>query len=285
MKPNSLWLCALVALVSCANSPTEAGPTAESSPSVAVMETSSVDSNAGSTPDPLKASFAEVTGSIAGDVGVAIATEGGIRSFGSWKVGPAWSTIKVPLAIAALRRSTKEASPFVPLAIQDSDNPAALQLWMQLGNPEEAAQAIGNVLKEGGDAATTVESESKRPDASVVGQTQWSVAAQATFMAALPCLPNSESVITDMKSLAANQQWGLALRPDSAVKGGWGPSLEKAYLVRQVATITTPDGNLGVALAALPQDGSFDSAVAHIGKLAEWVGEHLDAFAARKCAP
>jgi hypothetical protein len=287
MKLTPLWLCALVALAGCGNGPTEAGSKAESSSSAAGMENSPLNSNAGSagdsTQDPLEASFAELTGSIAGDVGVAIAAEGGVRSFGSWTAGPAWSTIKVPLAIAALRHSAEGATPFVPLAIRDSDNSAAEKLWIQLGDPKEAAQAIGAVLREGGDSVTRVEAERKRPDFSVIGQTEWSVADQATFMGALPCLPNSDQVLADMKNLAANQQWGLALRPDSAVKGGWGPSLEKAYLVRQVATITTPVGHLGVALSALPQDGSFDSGVAQIGKLAEWVGEHLDAFAAKKC--
>jgi hypothetical protein len=289
MKLSPLSLCALLALAGCAGSAPASEQSAESSPPAATTENSSVDSSAApsaanSSADPLDASFAEMTGSIVGDVGIAIASESGVRPFGSWTVGPAWSTIKVPLAIAALRHSAQEASPYVPLAIRDSDNTAADKLWSQLGQPQDAAEAVGAILKETGDTTTIVESARKRPDFSVFGQTEWSVVNQASFMAALPCIPNSESVLTDMKSLAGNQKWGLALRDDASVKGGWGPSPEKAYLVRQVATITTENGHLGIALSASPQDGSFDSGVAQIGKLAQWVGEHLDAFTPKKCS-
>ena len=289
MKLVVFSLCALLALTGCAKSAPASEQSAESSPLSAATATSSVDSSAApsvvnSGADSLDASFAEMIASIAGDVGIAIASESGVRPFGSWTVGPAWSTIKVPLAIAALRHSAQEASPYVPLAIRDSDNTAADKLWTQLGQPKEAAAAVGAILKETGDTSTTVESERRRPDFSVFGQTEWSVINQASFMAALPCIPNSESVLTDMKNLAGNQQWGLALRDDASVKGGWGPSPEKNYLVRQVATITTEDGHLGVALSALPQDGSFDSGAAQIGQLAQWLGDHLDAFTPKKCA-
>ena len=284
MKIPALLFCALAALSGCSDQ-SVATDTATTTAGNSSGGPSSTPPAAGPTADnTLDVSFAEMIASIPGDVGLAIATESGVRSFGSWTVGPAWSTIKVPLAIAALRHSAAEASPLVPLVIQESDNPAAEKLWAQLGTPEEAAQAVGAVLREGGDGATTVESKRKRPDFSIFGQTEWSVGDQATFMAALPCLPNSEPVVTDMKKLAGNQQWGLALRGDASVKGGWGPSPEGAYLVRQVATITKDGGHVGVALSALPQDGGFDTGVAQVGKLAEWVGEHLDAFTPKKCA-
>jgi hypothetical protein len=289
MKRSTVAICTLIFLTGCAKSVPAADQRLDSSLPAATANGASESSGvapslANPSSDPLEASFSEFSSTISGQVGVAIATDNGVRSFGSWTVGPAWSTIKVPLAIAALRHSKEEASPLVPLVIQESDNPAAEKLWAQLGTPEEAAQAVGAILSEGGDTATTVESERKRPDFSVFGQTEWSVGDQATFMAALPCLPSSEPVLTDMKKLAGNQQWGLALRGDTSVKGGWGPSPEGAYLVRQVATITSAGGNIGVALSALPQDGSFDSGVAQVGKLAEWVGEHLDAFTPKKCA-
>lgn len=283
MKLTALVLCALLLVPGCATS-TQASEqttnpslaaTDESSPEVPVTATSNADS--------LDGSFAELSSEIPGEVGVAITTEGGVRSFGPWAGGVAWSTIKVPLAIAALRHSAEEASPLVPLAIRDSDNTAAEELWAQLGEPTEAAAAVGAVLREGGDTSTAVESERKRKEFTAFGQTNWSVVDQATFMAALPCLPSSEPVINDMSNVAGNQQWGMALRPDAATKGGWGPSPEGAYLVRQVATVTTENGHFGVALSALPQDGSFDSGVAQVGKLAEWVGQHLGEFTARKC--
>jgi hypothetical protein len=287
MKLTALALCALLLVPGCARSTQASELTTD--PSLAATDESSPGSSpevpvtATSNVDSLDGSFAELSSAIPGEVGVAITTDGGVRSFGPWAGGVAWSTIKVPLAIAALRHSTEEASPLVPLAIRDSDNTAAEELWAQLGEPTEAAEAVGAVLREGGDTSTAVESERKRKEFTAFGQTNWSVVDQATFMAALPCLPNSEPVLDDMSNVAGNQQWGMALRPDAATKGGWGPSPEGAYLVRQVATVTTENGHLGVALSALPQDGSFDSGVAQVGKLAEWVGQHLGKFTARKC--
>lgn len=289
MKLASLTFCLLLILTGCSrNTPVE-GQSVGSLPSTMEAETSELttgksQSAATSKADSLEDSFADVSSAIQGDVGVAIATNSGVRSFGPWTRGPAWSTIKVPLAIAALRHSPKQASPLVPLAIRNSDNVAAEELWAQLGQPDEAAEAVGVILREGGDSLTRLETQRTRgPKYTAFGQTDWSVADQAVFMAALPCLADSEPVITDMKSLAANQQWGMALRTDTAAKGGWGPSPEDAYLVRQVATITTPEGHLGVALSALPQDGSFDTGIAQVGKLAEWVGRHLGEFAAKRC--
>jgi hypothetical protein len=288
MKLTALALCALLLVPGCARSTQASEQTTD--PSLAATDESPPGSSpevpvtaATSNADSLDGSFGELSSAIPGEVGVAITTDGGVRSFGPWAGGVAWSTIKVPLAIAALRHSAEEASPLVPLAIRDSDNTAAEELWAQFGEPTEAAEAVGAVLREGGDTSTAVESERKRKEFTAFGQTNWSVVDQATFMAALPCLPNSEPVINDMSNVAGNQQWGMALRPDAATKGGWGPSPEGAYLVRQVATVTTENGHLGVALSALPQDGSFDSGVAQVGKLAEWVGQHLGEFTARKC--
>jgi hypothetical protein len=289
VKLIALSVCVLLILTGCSRHSHSERQSAD--PRASSMEAKSSDATSGNDQspvdpeaDPLEDSFAKVNSNIPGIVGVAIATDSGVRSFGPWVHGPAWSTIKVPLAIAALRHSAETASPFVPLAIRDSDNFAAEDLWAQLGQPNDAAEAVGAILKEGGDDLTKVETQRKRgPRYTAFGQTDWSNANQATFMAGLPCLSDSEPVMTDMKSLAAKQQWGMALRTDAAAKGGWGPSPEDAYLVRQVATITTSDGYLGVALSAQPQDGSFDSGVAQIGRLAEWVGAHLDAFTAKKC--
>ncbi|MDQ1322569.1 MAG: hypothetical protein QG655_3817 [Actinomycetota bacterium] len=288
MKLTALALCALLLVPGCARNTQASEPTPD--PTLAAT----TDENSPGSPpevptatpnvDALDSSFGELSSAIPGEVGVAIATDGGVRSFGPWAGGVAWSTIKVPLAIAALRHSAEDASPLVPKAIRDSDNTAAEELWAQLGEPTQAAAAVEAVLKDGGDTATAVESKRKREEFTPFGQTNWSVVDQATFMAALPCLPESEPVISDMSNVARNQQWGLALRPDAATKGGWGPSPEGAYLVRQVATIMTENGNLGVALSALPQDGSFDTGVAQVGKLAKWVTEHLGEFTARKCS-
>ncbi|MCV7335582.1 MULTISPECIES: hypothetical protein [Mycolicibacterium] len=231
----------------------------------------------------LQQSFEEVAAGIAGDVGVAIASGDGVQSFGSWKNGPAWSTIKVPLAIAALRHSDESAAPLVIPAIKASDNSAAEALWAQLGQPSEAAQSVGAVLKEAGDASTVVQSEKTRSEFTAFGQTDWSLANQAAFMSKLPCLSQSDSVIDDMRNVGDNQQWGLAGKANAAVKGGWGPSPEGNYLVRQIALVETGSGLVGIAVAALPSNGAFQTGLTQVDALAKWVIDHLGAFPATRC--
>ncbi|MEX3650084.1 hypothetical protein [Mycolicibacterium porcinum] len=233
--------------------------------------------------DDLQRSFEAVSSAIAGDVGVAIASANGVQSFGSWKTGPAWSTIKVPLAIAALRNSQEAAAPFVDPAIRNSDNAAAEALWAQLGQPAQAAASVGAVLAEAGDTLTIVESERKRSEFTAFGQTDWSLVNQATFLSKLRCLSPNDSVIDDMGDVAGNQQWGLAGKDHAAVKGGWGPSPEGAYLVRQIALVETESGFVGIALAAQPSDGGFQTGSTQLDTLSAWVLDHLGSFPGVHC--
>ncbi|MEY8019093.1 hypothetical protein [Mycobacterium servetii] len=235
------------------------------------------------TADGLQQSFEAVSTAIAGEVGVAIASGNGVRSFGSWTTGPAWSTIKVPLAIAALRHSNKAAAPLVVPAIRDSDNAAAEALWGQLGQPSQAAQSVGAVLAEAGDTATVVQSEKTRSEFTAFGQTNWSLANQAKFMSKLPCLNQSDAVVNDMRSIGGNQQWGLAGSANAAVKGGWGPSPEGSYLVRQIALVKTDSGAVGIAIAALPSDGGFQTGTAQLDALSKWVVDRLGSFPGVQC--
>lgn len=233
--------------------------------------------------DPLHASFAEFSSSIPGAMGVAIAGGNGVGIFGQWLEGPAWSTIKVPLAVAGLRQADESTTALVSRAIEQSDNIAAEAIWSRLGDPDTAADAVQTILREAGDTDTVVQSERIRPEFTAFGQTIWPVGAQARFAAALPCLAASDTVLADMRDLAVDQRWGLANRADTATKGGWGPTESGSYLVRQLAAITTDTGTLGVALAVAPTDGRFATGVEHIGRLAAWVEEHVGIFEGRKC--
>jgi hypothetical protein len=262
-------------------------PTVDTAPSNPVLGPESAtlpDRPATSTEsDPLEASAAELIASIPGEVGIAIASADGVRVYGSWTVGPAWSTIKVPLAVAGLRSSYGAAQPLVPLAIRDSNNEAAERIWSELGPPVDAAKSVQSVLRDGGDTSTIVQSQRVRPEFTAFGQTLWSTNDQAQFASSLPCLEASETVLNDMRSLATNQQWGLALRADTASKGGWGPSEAGAYLVRQLAVITTQSGNVGVALAATPSDGTLETGIDQVRELSDWLGRNLDKIPGKAC--
>ena len=70
---------------------------------------------------------------------------------GEWSTGTAWSTIKVPLAIAGLRETDPpEVTEAMRAAITQSDNDAAESIWASLGDPATAATKSRAVLAEAG---------------------------------------------------------------------------------------------------------------------------------------
>lgn len=232
--------------------------------------------------NPLKASFGELAGSIPATVGIAFAPVGGdpVSTLGAWSTGVAWSTIKVPLAIAALRVDRDTAQPLVVKAITQSDNAAAEQLWSQLGSPDQAAPQVQNILREGGDATTTVESRRLRPPFTAFGQTQWTLGLQARFAAHLPCLADAGPIVELMRQLIPEQRWGLAAA-GAAAKGGWGPGRAEGYLVRQFGIVPTDSGAVGVALAA--DASTFDAGRDAVERMAQWVIAHKAELPAGRC--
>src|SRR4051794_29666211 len=99
----------------------------------------------------LAQSFAAYGAPLPGTVGLAYLPVGGkgVVTLGDWTRGVAWSTSKVPLAIAALRAAREAAEPYVTEAISRSDNAAAERLWSMLGPPAAAAVAVEAVLRGG----------------------------------------------------------------------------------------------------------------------------------------
>ena len=143
------------------------------------------------TPPQLEASFEELAAAVPATTGIAIARPGitEVYSLGRWSGGVAWSTIKVPLAIAALRNDRARANDLVVKAITESDNHASEQLWSELGEPADAARLVQAVVAEGGDTATVVESRRLRPGYTAFGQTQWPLASAGSVRRA-SCLPS-----------------------------------------------------------------------------------------------
>ena len=226
----------------------------------------------------LEASFEQLSAAVPADVGIAIARPDRTYSLGRWWSGVAWSTIKVPLAIAALRSDSLRAKDLAAKAITESDNGASEQLWSGLGDPAEAARRVQDIIAEGGDTATAVESRRLRRGYTAFGQTQWTLQRQARFAAELPSIPDSADVIELMKRLTTAHQWGLAAK-GIAAKGGWGPAVRGDYLVRQFGIVPTPSGQWGVALAAQVHDGVFETGVDVINTLSEWLLSRLPGLA------
>lgn len=236
------------------------------------------------TIDGLAASFDEMTASLpSGEVGVALFNGQQASSFGTWTSGAAWSTIKVPLSIAALRVDQESADALMQRAISQSDNAAADRMWNMIGDPQTAANAVGAILREGGDTGVAVQSQQVRPPYSPYGQTDWPADQAALFGFRLPCIAGADSVIAQMRALGGNQQWGLASFADVAAKGGWGPGPDGGYLVRQIALVTNHSGTFGVSISAKPADGSFDTGTAMLDSLGAWVDQRRDKIPGGHC--
>lgn len=228
----------------------------------------------------LQTSFAQLTSVYSAD-SIGVAVTGGQQTllFGGWTSGAAWSTIKVPLSIAAMRADPDAARSSMVQAITQSDNAAAEQLWYQLGDAAAAANAVQGILAEGGNPTVLVQSQQVYPPYSPYGQTMWPLDQAAVFASNLPCLagrdPASQAVLDQM--YAVGQAWGMA-QFGNAAKGGWGPDESGYYLVRQLAVVSNDTGTFGVSLAAKPSDGSFDTGVAMLDALASWVNDNRQQF-------
>ncbi|MEW2478850.1 hypothetical protein AB0876_04600 [Mycobacterium sp. NPDC049093] len=235
---------------------------------------------------PLAAEFAQLEGDLHATAGIALSGVGPGQepmSLGQWQSGPAWSTIKVPLIIAALRAQVPpQITEAMTAAITQSDNAAAETIWESLGTPAEAANKVEAVLRQTGDP-TIVQSQRVRPEFSASGQTDWPLEDQARFISVAVCDKANAPVFDLMGRVEADQRWGLGTIGGSRFKGGWGPTPTGGYLVRQIGVLTTPSGTVAVALAALPFSGKFEDGTAALTTMANWLQQRLGALPAGDC--
>ena len=74
--------------------------------------------------------------------------------------------------------------------------------------------------------------------------------------------------------------WGLGSAGVPALwKGGWGPGLDGAYLVRQMGVLFIGDSGTVVTLAAIPSDGQFATGQSMATAIAQWLAEHASQYA------
>lgn len=229
------------------------------------------------------ADLAAVVSVVPGPAGVALAPVGRpdqVSTAGSWQSGVAWSTIKVPLAVA-VARTTPQALENSASALTVSDNQAAESLWAALGGGDAAASAVGAVLAEGGDTVSQVPSVHTRAGYSIFGQTRWSLVDQARFASNLPCLGGAGRVVDLMGQITPEQQWGLGRIPDARFKGGWGPGETGGYLVRQFGLVPGAGGDVAVALAV--EAPTFESGAAALSSMAEALAPRLASLPGGEC--
>lgn len=233
----------------------------------------------------LALSFDELAQNIGADVGLAFAplgNPGQVQTFGEWSTGPAWSTIKVPLALAVLDQSGSVSSA-MQSAITASDNGAAESMWEELGGGEEAASKVESVLVAAGNPQTDVPSVLRRSGFSIFGQTEWSLADQVRFLGHIDCDSRAAPVLDLMGQITSGQRWGLGGIDGAQFKGGWGPGTDGLYLVRQYGVIPTATGKVAVAIAAVADSGTFGGGTAALNSLTGWLQDHLDQLGGGQC--
>lgn len=211
---------------------------------------------------------------------VAVAVGDRVTTIGHPHTGPAWSTSKVPLALAALaHRPGAVTEALVRRALRRSDNDAAEQLWALWPDATRAAKAVTTVLRRSGDRRTTVPRRRSRPGYSIFGQTTWRLADQARFGLALRSLAHGKAVTAEMAAVAQNQQWGLwdgDDEPATVVKGGWGPDPDGGYLVRQLAMVRDAPIPWSAALLAVPRSGQFTDGTAALSAVGRLLRSELE---------
>ena len=207
-----------------------------------------------------------------GEAAIALAVPGATSKDGPVSAGEvsdvaAWSTSKVPVAIAS-SRDNEWVADLVPTMISESDNDAAETLWVAMGGPNDAAAAVNEVLAEGGDVTTEF-------DAMVApGDTRWELEDQAAFAANLSCIDGAEPVLEAMGEIVDYQSYGLGQIDGARFKGGWGPDDEGGYLSRQLGMIPVEGGVVGVAIAARPEDATDETGREMLDALAEAIADH-----------
>lgn len=233
--------------------------------------------------------FPRLQRSVQAAIGIALQPLGGSQtplSLGDWQSGPAWSTIKVPLVIAALRN---EDSPYITdqiaAAITRSDNAAADAIWAGLGDPMTAAGKVEAVLAETGDRTRVQfrKERNVRPEFSTYGQTVWPLTEQLRFLSAAACDRRNIPVFSLTGQIEKDQRWGLGTIAGTKFKGGWGPSPEGKYLVRQMGLIATSGGVSAVAVAVEPYSGSFSDGIQAVNQITEWLADHIVTLPSAQC--
>lgn len=241
--------------------------------------------------------FDELEGSLPGQIGLAIGPPGSgpAASAGGLTTGSAWSTSKVPVALRVLQEtggpsglsSSQEAE--IRAALTASDNNAALALFADLershGGAAGAAAAVDEVLAEAGDTTTHVSSVG-RDGFTPFGQTEWSLELQELFMSRLAadCVGSSASseFVLGLMGEVSSDTWGLGSAGLPARwKGGWGPGTDGRYLVRQMGIFEVDGSETVIALAALPDDGSFETGQTMATSVAQWAADRASDFAGR----
>ncbi|MFW0177431.1 hypothetical protein QP934_007480 [Corynebacterium sp. MSK122] len=194
-------------------------------------------------------------------VGVAISAGDDTIAVGDKGKGPVWSTIKVPIAIAALKDGADKS--LVDLAIKESDNDAAYSLWSQVQWHEGSAdKAVEELLEDYGSHADIHNT--------AFGYSTWSLKDQAVFGAELPCIEEADYVHKVLKDIVSWQKIGLSKEKRTRAKSGWGlDEDENEYTYRQFGVHEVTGKRISVALSVVTDGEDYAKAEPAVKYLAQ----------------
>lgn len=281
---RALAALAVCLVAGCAPTPDPTPAPATASPTAAVPGSSTrpavtAPSAAPATDATLRRDFTALQRRVPAQVWVAVAGAGEPLLLGTERAVPAWSTSKVPLAVAAREhaggRPSAALDSDIRLAITVSDNAAAERLWARLGTQTQASARVEAVLRRHGDAVTQVPTTRQRAAYTTFGQTHWNTTNQVVVLRDLSCSAEGGEVVGLMRQVGGDQRVGFGADPKAAIKGGWGPDPQGRYLARQIAVVTRGSASYAVAVVAVPRDGRFDTGLAALDQVAAWLTPRL----------
>nr|WP_255717427.1 hypothetical protein [Corynebacterium sp. ACRPF] len=201
-------------------------------------------------------------------VGVAISAGDDTIAVGDKGKGPVWSTIKVPIAIAALKDGADKS--LVDLAIKESDNDAAYSLWSQVQWQEGSAdKAVEELLEDYGSHADIHDT--------AFGYSTWSLKDQAVFGAELPCIEEADYVHKVLKDIVSWQKIGLSKENRTRAKSGWGlDEDDNEYTYRQFGVHEVAGKRVGVALSVVTDGEDYAKAEPAVKYLAHELVDIVD---------
>lgn len=194
-----------------------------------------------------------------GEIGIAVFDAQGVVSTGAQRKPLAWSTIKVPIALAA-ERVGKPDQYLIDKGLKESDNATPWVLWTQIraangGSERKTRLAVSRVTAKSDARPYFPRTPEGYP--TPYGYARWGIEEQARFAATLPCTHKGERVYKAMGDVVDWQSYGLGRIDGMHFKGGWGRHEDGTYTQRQMGVLNVGDGHLGFAIYSYhPGDGT-----------------------------
>ena len=239
----------------------------------------------GSPADAVQVVLEDLVAAFPDDAQVSVVTaDGDVVTAGEVPESTAWSTIKVPIAIEALREGGDELDEQAKLAITESDNDAASALFETLGGGYQASTKIDNLLREADDTSTLTLPNAALGGDTGFGMTQWSSADQARFAAWMACSDEDavQHVYRLMADLVDSQAVGVETVEGGHAKSGWGTNEHTGVsTMRQMGTIDTGSGL--AAMSIVITGSELEDVTEEIDVLADWLAGHAGELPVVKC--